>query len=175
MTEVSAMGYAYPNEDWFRKCMYPNKDWPLKSNMRNEFSNEVGLFRMSNGAVARICEFRRIGHQEAERFRIFGTKGSFEWDVSGSRWCHMNSWEPVNPELYRDPLPEPLASNLGGHGGSHAYLVHEFVDSIVHDRQPRTNVWEAARYFVPGIVAHQSALKDGELLKIPDWGNAPER
>jgi len=160
MTEVSAMGYVYPKEDWCQEC---------------RFSDEVGLFRMSDGAVARICEFRRIGHPGAERFRIFGTKGSFEWDVSGSRWCHMNSWEPVNPELYRDPLPEPLSSNLGGHGGSHAYLVHEFVDSIVHDRQPRTNVWEAARYFAPGIVAHQSALKDGELLKIPDWGDAPER
>jgi len=158
MVKVSAMGYIYPQEDWHKK-----------------FSNEVGLFRMSNGAIARICEFRRIGHQEAERFRIFGTKGSFEWDVSGFRWCHMNSWKPVNSELYWDPLPEPLASNLGGHGGSHAYLVHEFVDSIVHDRQPRTNVWEAARYFAPGIVAHQSALKDGELLKIPDWGDAPER
>ena len=166
MIEVSAIGYVdKENDNWFGKDTATG----------NLFSNEVGLFRMSNGAIARICEFRRIGHQEAERFRIFGTKGSFEEDVSGSRWCHMNSWEPVNPELYRDPLPEPLSSNLGGHGGSHAYLVHEFVDSIVDDRQPRTNVWEAARYFAPGIVAHQSALKDGELLKIPDWGDAPQR
>jgi len=112
---------------------------------------------MSNGAIARVCEFRRIGHQPAECFRIFGTKGSFD------------------PELYRDPLPEPLASNLGGHGGSHAYLVHEFIDSIVHDRHPYINAWEAAWYFAPGLVAHQSALKDGELLKIPDWGDASER
>jgi len=130
---------------------------------------------MSNGAIARVCEFRRIGHQPAECFRIFGTKGSFEWDVSGACWCYINSWEPANPELYRDPLPEPLASNLGGHGGSHAYLVHEFIDSIVHDRHPYINAWEAAWYFAPGLVAHQSALKDGELLKIPDWGDASER
>jgi len=166
MTEVSAIGYLDKEDDnWFRK----------DTDSGNLFSNEVGLFRMSNGAIARICEFRRIGHTGAERFRIFGTKGSFEWDVSGCRWCYINKWKPVNPELYREALPEPLSSNLGGHGGSHAYLVNEFVDSIIKDRQPRTNVWESARYYAPGIVAHQSALKDGELLKIPDWGDVPER
>ncbi len=175
MIEVSAMGYTYPNEDWLQRYLYPNKNQLSKKDKESEFCNEVALFRMSNGAIARICEFRKIGHQTAERFRIFGTKGSFEWDVSGSRWCHIDNWEPVNVENYRDPLPKPLASDLGGHGGSHAYLAHEFVDSLVHNRQPGINVWEAARYFAPGVVAHQSSLKDGEPLKVPDWGDAPER
>ena len=31
----------------------------------------------------------------------------------------------------------------------------------------------SVRYLAPGIVAHQSALRDGELLKVPDWGDAP--
>ena len=66
-----------------------------------------------------------------------------------------------------------LSSDLGGHGGSHAYLVHEFVDSVNRERLPRINVWQAVRYCAPGFVAHESALKDGELLKIPDWGTPP--
>lgn len=165
MTEVSANGYVDTESDrWWREDTATG----------NLFSDEVGLFRMSNGAIARVCEFRRIGHPGAVRFRFFGTEGSFESDVSGSRWCHKKGWEPVELTTHHEPLPEPLASNLGGHQGSHAYLVHEFVDSIINKRQPRINVWEAVRYCAPGLVAHQSALKDGETLKIPDWGDAPK-
>jgi len=60
-----------------------------------------------------------------------------------------------------------------GHGGSHPYLVHEFVDAIVNRRQPAINIWEAARYMAMGVMAHKSALKDGETLSVPDWGDAP--
>jgi hypothetical protein len=61
-----------------------------------------------------------------------------------------------------------------GHGGSHPYLVHEFVGAVAEDRVPEINAWEAARYMAMGVMAHKSALKDGELLDVPDWGDAPE-
>ena len=51
------------------------------------------------------------------------------------------------------------------HGGSHAYLVHEFVDAIAHDRIPAINVWEAAR-----AMAHKSALAGGVVMDVLDWG-----
>jgi predicted dehydrogenase len=60
-----------------------------------------------------------------------------------------------------------------GHGGSHPYLVHEFVDAVASDRQPGIHVWEAVRFMAMGVAAHQSALKDGETLAVPDWGDAP--
>jgi hypothetical protein len=25
----------------------------------------------------------------------------------------------------------------------------------------------------PGIMAHKSAMRDGEILAVPDWGDAP--
>ncbi|MFQ6097191.1 MAG: Gfo/Idh/MocA family protein [Armatimonadota bacterium] len=162
MTEVSAFGYVYPGDDWFREDTIS----------RNVFSNEVALYRMSNGATARIAEFRRVGHPGREGFRMWGTEGSFERDVSGCKWVTKEGWEPVDVTQAREPLPEELASQLGGHGGSHAYLVHEFVDSCNRGRMPRPNAWEAVRYLAPGIMAHKSALKDGELMKVPDWGDA---
>lgn len=83
----------------------------------------------------------------------------------------------------RDPLPPDVASAFraecgeskmyGGHGGSHAYLVHEFVDAIAHGRQPAINAWEAARYMAAGVAAHRSALREGELQDVADWGDAP--
>jgi len=51
--------------------------------------------------------------------------------------------------------------------------VNEFVEAVAHDRQPAINVWEAVRYMAAGVMAHQSALRDGELLDVPDWGDAP--
>jgi hypothetical protein len=51
--------------------------------------------------------------------------------------------------------------------------VHEFIDAVAHRRQPAINIWEAARYMIMGVMAHQSALKDGERLDVPDWGDAP--
>jgi predicted dehydrogenase len=61
----------------------------------------------------------------------------------------------------------------GGHGGSHPYLVHEFCDAVASGRPPAINAWEAARYMVMGVMAHKSALRDGETLACPDWGDAP--
>ncbi len=66
-------------------------------------------------------------------------------------------------------LPSPPGMPAGGHGGSHGPLANEFVTSILQDREPMINVYEALAMTVPGIVAHQSALKDGETLPIPQF------
>jgi len=164
MTAVSAQGFIYPNDDWFRE----------DTTSKNLFSNEVALFSMSNGASVRIAEFRRVGYPGCERVSgLYGTEGSFEQNIAGMAWTTKSGAQEVELDKHHEPLPEPLAADLGGHGGSHAYLVHEFVDSVNRERLPRINVWEAVRYCAPGFVAHQSALKDGELLKVPDWGDPP--
>jgi len=51
--------------------------------------------------------------------------------------------------------------------------VHEFVTAVAENRQPVINAWEAARYMAMGAMAHKSALRDGEWLEVPDWGDAP--
>jgi len=174
VTEVSAFGFVYPNDDWFRQdTIYGNL-----------FGNETAFFRLSNEATARVCEYRRIGHYGREGFQIFGTEGCFTDGPGGCHWVTQSGAEPVTTEEMRDPLPPEVLAALrgdrasdqeayGGHGGSHAYLVHEFVESLATGRMPVINIWEAVRYFAPGVMAHKSALKDGELLKVPDWGYPP--
>ena len=74
----------------------------------------------------------------------------------------------------RDFDPDTHDSQVfGGHGGSHAFLVHEFVEAVAGNRQPAINAWQAVRCMAPGVIAHKSALKEGELLDVPDWGDAP--
>lgn len=79
--------------------------------------------------------------------------------------------------MHRDKSEAELLSidfQPQGHGGSHPYLVHEFVDAVANCRVPAINIWEAARYMAMGVAAHQSAIKDGETVKVPDWGDAPD-
>ncbi len=71
-------------------------------------------------------------------------------------------------------LPEELRALPSGHEGSHSFLVDDFVTAVAAGTLPPVNAWEAARYTLPGIVAHQSALRGGERLPIRDFGDAPE-
>jgi hypothetical protein len=45
----------------------------------------------------------------------------------------------------------------------------EFVTAILQDRAPLVDIAMALNLTVPGIIAHQSALKDGEVMKIPQY------
>ena len=47
--------------------------------------------------------------------------------------------------------------------------MNEFVTAILQDRTPLVNVAWALNMSVAGVISHQSALKDGELLKIPQY------
>lgn len=149
-----------------------------------EFSNVTALFRMANGAAMRICEHRELAYEsdelfDMETFRIFGTKATFR----EHRWIAKGRWQALAAEDIRDPLPPEVAEAFraecgaekmyGGHGGSHAYLVHEFVSAIAEGRRPAINAWEAARYMAAGFAAERSARHDGELVDVPDWGDAP--
>ena len=71
------------------------------------------------------------------------------------------------PALGKPALPPDVRP--GGHGGSQGYLGHEFVMSILVQRRPLVDIVWALNMTAAGIVAHQSALKDGELLKIPQY------
>lgn len=67
-----------------------------------------------------------------------------------------------------DMLPQPLRHN-SGHDGSHTFITHAFIDALINEHSPEVNIHEALAYTAPGIVAHQSALKNGECLKVPGF------
>lgn len=70
-------------------------------------------------------------------------------------------------------LPEEFRGAPNGHEGSHHFLVDDFVTAVNNGTLPPVNAWLAARFTLPGIVAHQSALQNGERLPIRDFGDAP--
>ena len=149
-TEVSCMGMPSHRPEL----------QPANNRYKNPFGTEIALFRTAEGGAARMAvSWDSPGH-EGEVGRVRGQRGS----VTGTRYQGI---EKQLPDTGKPPLPAGVQP--GGHGGSHGYLGHEFVLSIIEERKPSIDVAQALNMTVPGIVAHQSALKGGELLKIPQY------
>ncbi|WP_026546549.1 Gfo/Idh/MocA family protein [Paenarthrobacter nicotinovorans] len=70
-------------------------------------------------------------------------------------------------------LPQEFLGAPNGHEGSHQFLVDDFVTAVNNRSLPPVNAWVAARFTLPGIIAHESALRGGERLPIRDFGDAP--
>ncbi|MEU3982089.1 Gfo/Idh/MocA family oxidoreductase [Streptomyces sp. NPDC026672] len=73
----------------------------------------------------------------------------------------------------RARLPREFDLLHNGHEGSHHFLADDFVTAVNSRSLPPVNAWVAARYTLPGIVAHESARQGGARLEIPDLGDAP--
>jgi predicted dehydrogenase len=149
-TEVSCMGMPSTREEL----------QPKNNRYQNPFGTEIAMFRTSEGGMARMAVSWDTPGHGGEVGRVRGQRGS----MTGMTY---QGQERKLPALTKPPLPPTV--NPGGHGGSHGYLGHEFAMSILEARKPLVDIGWALNMSVAGVVAHQSALKDGELLKIPQY------
>ncbi|MCH7920642.1 MAG: Gfo/Idh/MocA family oxidoreductase [Planctomycetes bacterium] len=133
---------------------------PQNNRYQNPFGTEIAMFRTSEGGMSRMgVSWDTAGHG-GEVGRVRGQRGS----MTGMNYQGL---QKKLPDLAKPPLPPGVQA--GGHGGSHGYLGHEFVMSILEERRPLVDIVAALNMTVPGMVAHQSALRDGELMKIPQY------
>lgn len=162
----------------------------LKDNVyNNPFWNESAMFKTNLGHAFRVNIWWKGAHRGGERAQWIGNKMSFygphpngfspliirpdndrtEKDDAGFIRYLPEREEYNQPQWWKtDMLPEPLRHH-SGHDGSHTFLTHEFIDALTHGRRPAIDVYESLAYTVPGIVAHQSALRGGVLKKIPQF------
>jgi len=179
LTEVSCLGWG-DDHPALRNNPYGNPFW-----------NETAMFKTRDKRSFQMEVWWAGAHGGCERAEWYGDKTSFlcptpygtgpvlvrsgmqtELDSGGfvraapriERYQQPHWWET-------DLLPQPLRHN-SGHEGSHTFITHEFVEAVRNRRRPAVDVYTAVACTAPGIVAHQSALKGGELLKIPDFGQA---
>lgn len=149
-TEVSCMGMPSVRDEL----------QPQNNAYRNPFGTEIASLRTSEGGMARMAVSWDTPGFGGEVGRVRGQRGS----MIGTDYQGL---EKKLPNLAKPPLPPGVQP--GGHGGSHGYLGHEFVMSILENRRPLVDAAKALNMTAAGIVAHQSALKDGELMKIPQY------
>ncbi len=138
---------------------------------RNPFSNEVASMLGERSGMLRCNIFRQIAADGVEA-RWFGEKASFYMEIAGLNrdvW-HERDKEPAPiqlPEYWKSPsLPEAMR-HPSGHNGSAVMICAEFINALLDDREPAVDVYLSLAMTAPGIVAHQSALKNGEQLAVP--------
>ena len=154
----------------------------------NPFWSESAMFKTHLGHGFRLNVWWKGAHRGCERSEWIGDKMSFyaahpngvgpviirkgkqtEKDDAGFVRNLPNFEKYEQPEWWKtDMLPKPLRHS-SGHHGSHTFLTNEFVDALIQNRRPTVDVYEALNYTVPGIIAHQSALQGGTLMKIPQY------
>ncbi|MDZ4689130.1 MAG: Gfo/Idh/MocA family oxidoreductase [Planctomycetaceae bacterium] len=134
-----------------------------------------------------------VARQYRESFDVYGTKRSFEWTLVEHEPHVIHTAKKPEPEIpekvtipdFAHLLPAPIRKFTmpaeihdqghlsfiqgGGHGGSHPHLVHEFVSALVQNRDPWPNAVTSANWTCVGICAHQSAMKGGEIVKLPGF------
>ena len=77
---------------------------------------------------------------------------------------------PIQP---LERLPEEFKGLENGHNGTHHFLVDDFCRAYATGKLSPTNIWQVARWNIPGLLAHESALAGGKTLDIPDLGEPP--
>ncbi|HAM11301.1 MAG TPA: gfo/Idh/MocA family oxidoreductase [Bacteroidales bacterium] len=148
-TEVSCLGMPSQMERYQKG----------QNRYNNPFATEIALFRTNEGGMARMSRSSDTPGFGGEIGRIRGQKGTYYGKYEGL--------EKVLPDLNRPPLPPGIEA--GGHGGSHGRLMDEFVTAILQDRKPLIDVAVSLNMTVSGIVAHDSAMRGGEWMKIPQY------
>ena len=136
-----------------------------------------------------------VARQYRESFEVYGSKKSVEWPLIEGKPLVVHTAkkpEPEIPEEIQSPdfaklLPEEIRhfttqgvydseehqhlsfTQGAGHGGSHPHLVHEFINALTEWKSPYPNARQSANITCVGILAHESALKGGELMKLPNF------
>jgi hypothetical protein len=169
----------------------------LISKYNSPFAVETAHVKLRNSDItARIIRsLFDTARQYRESIDVYGTKKSFEWTLVEHEPHVLHTAKMPEPEIpqkvtvpdYAKLLPKEIQNFTtkgvydadehahlsfvqgGGHGGSHPHLVHEFVDALVKKRDPYPNAVQSANWTCVGLCAHESALKGGEIVRLPKF------
>lgn len=157
------------------------------------FAVETATFKLKNSNIAAEAtrSLYETVRQYRESFDVYGDKMAFEWDQiadegqvlfeggESARRIQVPDTDHLLPEeiaqfTKREQIDDPNHVSFiqgAGHGGSHPHLVHEFIRAIVEERDSVVDAVTSANITCAGICAHESALKGGERIIIPDFNN----
>ncbi len=144
---------------------------------------EVGLFRTRKGALIKIARSQvapRYPH--TVYYSLYGTRGYVEngrdgSDTNGFLWIEGETPDSEHGHRQAEtiwcPTSDPDApeeARRGGHGTSEYYMLADFLHALDNGVAPTIDVVRAMDFTVPGIVAHESAMSDGNWREVPLLG-----
>ena len=106
---------------------------------------------------------------EALRHRVFGvgTVGAARVVNDGQLSARFYSETAAEPMTGWADMPGDLTSRPDGRSPVEV-MVEEFVASILNDTSPPLDVHRSMDFVLPGVLAHESALRGGVKLDVPD-------
>jgi predicted dehydrogenase len=163
----------------------------LIKHYNSPFAIESATFKIKGSDV--VAEVTRslfdTARQYRESFDVTASNVSFEWQqVEGEDpVLHMRGLpESQIPRRVKVPdfagrLPEGIRKFTGaihdathlsflqgaGHGGSHPHLVHNFLMAVLGKQPAFPDAPTSANWTMVGICAHESAMKGGARVEIP--------
>jgi predicted dehydrogenase len=139
---------------------------------------ELGLFKTQKGAMIKILRSQAAyRHHEMIFYSLYGTKGFVEngreggWGATRGRAFFIDEMTKKEGSQEIDcptvDVNAPPEAQKGGHGTSEYYMIRDFMDSIEANQQPSIDVTRAVDFTIPGLLAHESAMRGGVWLDVP--------
>ena len=137
---------------------------------------QVALFETERGGIIKLLRSSVAPRDAASvhYYSLQGTRGYICTDRRPPRGKgllyvagEMEAAQEIRCDLVDPALPE--AAQLGGHGTAEYEIVQEFVQAIETGRKPAIDVARAMDLTVPGIIARESALRDGCWMDVPSF------
>ena len=137
-----------------------------------------------------------VARQYRESIEVYGDKKGVEWPLIEGEELVIHTAKKPEPEIpervecpdFAHLLPDEIApfttggvyggeegedhlsfTQGAGHGGSHPHLVHQFVELLRGQGEGYPNEVQSANITCTGILAHESAQKGGEIVRLPEF------
>ncbi len=137
---------------------------------------QVALFKTLKGITIKILKSHIAARWPPFHFyTIYGTKGCIENTGFriGERWGVIYiEGEDESVRRIECPIADPNVpeeERKGGHGTSEYYIVQDFVEAIEKDEKPPIDVVKGVDMTVPGLIAHEAAIKGEVWLDVPHF------
>lgn len=134
---------------------------------------EVALFTTESGVLIKLlCGFQVARSGAHHYFSAFGTQGCLETSREGPRARGQAGTEDA-PQFREIPFAHdhpnaPPGAEVGGHGTAEYYMVADFLRAVRGDGPPAIDVYAGLDMTLPGVFAHESAMRGGERVWVPD-------
>ncbi len=152
-------------------CMVPDVEY---NPYRKKKGNGVAIFRTAKGAVIRIliCFDAYVGFDH--NFALIGTRGTIETDKTKPlSEAHSFARFSDVPGTLEEKMEIPISVSLpgqkaaGGHGHAEKVMFKEIYRYMMDEIPNPMDINAAINMALPGIIAHESSLRGGELMEIP--------
>lgn len=159
-------------------CMEP--DVVYNPHVPNKKAVGIALFKTAKGAVIKILICFGAYTSFDHNFRICGTKGNIMTDpftIVDHAYSYANlesipgTFSTTNKIkiAVNSRYQDEYGTGIGvGHGECDFLMGNDFIDCILENRRPFLDAEFGIRMSLPGILAHESAVKGGMPIEIPE-------